>query len=159
MTTEGRGNIVIPCYLDANGRPFALEINSDGYPKVEVYTKGGDKPLSFESTVQDYQTDASLSAGAAELRSGLVPTGKLWVITTVSWEYVGTPPARMLLQLNNGSSNYTLAEWTGITSGLNYQYTGQLYIPASGYLRLYMLSATLNDDASLSMTGYQVDAL
>ncbi len=112
MSTEGKGPIVIPCYL-IGGVPYVLEVDAAGklavravgietllagglpaaldsgalkvkeQGTVTVQAAGADKLFAMESVVEGEKTNFDLPAGEAFLNGDPVPAGKIWVITAV----------------------------------------------------------------------------
>lgn len=187
MPTEGKGPIVIPCYLK-DGVPYVLEVDANGKLAVRavqietllagglpaaldsgalkvreqatltVQAAGGDKIISLESIVADFSYNLDLAAGAIAHPSSSVPTGKVWRITSLSWNYTGTPPGRVLLNVYVSGQDYIIREWQIPVSAQYYDIQTDIWLAAGAVIRLIFLNATLHNGCQLYLLGSQMDA-
>jgi len=125
---------------------------------VTVQATGADKIHAIESARLDPVNNMALNAGYQILSSTLVPAGKMWRITQITWDYGGTPPARVYIVATSGGLACLVKEWQTPVSDRYYDLQTEIWLAAGGAIELHMHNATGGDYCRLHICGYQMDA-
>jgi hypothetical protein len=128
-------------------------------PTVVIKPVNSGSLFAIESDIGNNLENLTLSAGVNNLDSSAVPTGKIWIITSIVMIYTGTVATVILrAQLIRSSTIIRLFGVNTPTSGLPYDRQGHWVLMAGDVLRMSITNATLNDDAEFSFTGWQQTA-
>lgn len=151
-------NLLTPLLVDATGRPLVV-LDSVTGGVVTVQATGGDKIFAYESAVYQNISNAALAAGTNQLVTATVGTGKVWIVSSIAIRYIGVvATVQLFARVYNGATFVTAFHISPPVSGQIYDRQGQWIVPATGYVDLIVLNATLNDSAELHVNGYQMDA-
>lgn len=164
LTSTGR---MVPVLVDATGRPLVVldAITGAAVPVTQgtspwiVAADGGDKIFSVEAPIALDVSNTALAAGSNTLTTTAVPVSKLWIITHISWKYVGTVATVQLVPfLTIGGVAVQVTSNIPPVSNQWYDRQGQFVMGAADTISLQILFATLNDDGFLRASGYQMGA-
>lgn len=116
--------------------------------------------MGYSGVVRDQQSDTNLDAGTNTLDSDTVPAGEVWVLTNISYRYVGTVTnCSLYVTIYDGSTaTYLSSKAAGtVASALFYNVEGPIVLAAGEKIRLTVFTATATDDCTLHISGYKFD--
>jgi len=163
--TMAKGPFSLLAY-DKSGVPYLIPVDTDGNIPVEVklpatltvQSKDNDKLFGMADVLREYKFESSLSGGDERLASNVVPAGQVWVVTQISWQYIGTVPGSVALEYQKSTSYFTIEGWTTVVSTAYYGYSCFIVIDAGSSIQMHMRDATAGDDARLTLLGYKMNA-
>lgn len=113
--------------------------------------------LGYSSILRSRTSNTNLSAGANTLTLGPVPSGELWVLTSIGIQYGGTVAGvTMYVTLSDGTN---LWSENSITSGKYYNFPGPgpVILEPGESISLHIYGATATDDARFHISGWIVE--
>ncbi len=108
-------------------------------------------PLSYSESI------IGMSAGTNVMFFPVVPAGEIWVITHVSWMFLGTPPSSGQFQLARVIDDTVIFRQETPVSSRTYDRQGFWVIVEDDKAQLYLEGVTAGDDSYAWLSGYRVD--
>lgn len=134
----------------------AIQANSHGY--ISGAWKKNPIQFGYSDTIQRTMSHTNLSAGSGTLADSAVPAGEIWVITTISFTYIGTVTGvRLRPDIVAGGVGCPLLEQEIAMSGKFYGFQGWWVLEEDDYLQLSISNATAGDDVYYFAIGFKVD--
>ncbi len=125
---------------------------------LRVASKGGDKIFGFESVVADVVV-TTISGAGGYIQSTVVPTGKVWLITTVMAKDKTSATTRMLFtSLRSGVEYDFYHQKKAFAADEDMCWEGQLYLGAADRVRVYFVGGLAGDNCLVTITGVQMNA-
>lgn len=116
--------------------------------------------LGYSDVLRARTSNTNLSAGYNTLTLGPVPSGELWVLTSIAMQY-GPNVSGVVIQaaIYDGSNETSLYSQANLVAGVYYNFPGPgpvILVPGD-YLRMNITGATATDDARFHVSGWIVD--
>lgn len=125
-TTSGTG---APIYMDSAGRPMVRDVSQP----------------AFSEAIRQRLAGTVSTSGQLDIYGNTVPSGHVWMITTVGFQYTGTPPAVCLNSTHDGSYPYPLARYASPSSGSWNVWTGTVWLAPGMRVHWRFANATAGD--------------
>lgn len=114
--------------------------------------------IGYSGNVRQVWANANLSAGTNNVDSNAVPSGDLWHILSLAFQYLGTSPTQVNFQQRDPAvASYNLKSVASPVSGLWYPLGTPILLAPTELLRIQVLGATAGDDLNAAAVGYRID--
>jgi hypothetical protein len=170
---EPKGFIVVPIGFGPSDDLRSIELDADDNLKVAFPAAaqglvgphgwiGGawqknPLPFGYSGFKGQYKENLSLPAGTSNLFSDVVPAGEIWVFSALSFQYTGTVPTAVNIQISDGTTFYIVYSVLAPVSTALYATQGVYIVPVGGQIAWQVQGATLNNDLKCWAVGYRVD--
>ena len=137
-----------------------LKVDSDGHVQIDVLSLPAAKNLGLlESIVIERVSNLNASEGANSLDCTTVPSGKILVVRSLCMLNNTSAVTAVTFTTNDGSDVYNLIrDMTGKAAEAALEWTGEIYIPATGYVRANWYGCTAGDDLYFDIYGCYITA-
>jgi len=159
--------------LDANGAlrvilkssditlPVSVAAAASGLVGTHGYVNGAWQknpiPFGYSSAVGEKINNTNLPAGDSYINSSTVPDGKIWILTNISYDYIGTTATLVSLVVYRNSVYINMFATYSPVSNHYYDRQGWWVLIPGERLRLYVFGATAGDKLYLDTIGFAVD--
>lgn len=134
-----------------------LQVDIKTVPTTTVQSLGGDKIFAFNSLLHGEIEDLSLNTGNNTISESFVPANEIWIITSMTLYYSGTPPTRMYGRIDHPAHFHYVTLVQSITSGIYYPLTPlQIFLEEGDRVQMRIIGATSGDIATLRYSGYKM---
>jgi len=140
LSVDTSGRLKVLPAVDYGGTFVPIMLDTYGFVPVS------NKLMPLKPTMQKERLAGTVSAtGQLDLYGTAVPTGKIMKVTTVGFQYIGTPPAVCLNSTHDGSYPYPLARYASPTSGSWNVWTGEVWLGPGMKVHWRFANATAGD--------------
>jgi len=154
----GPGNVIKPLLLDALGNVLAsvpmptavgMGFTLDAGGNLQVAGYGGNVLLGYYDRSLNKYENTDLPAGITTYDWPAVPAGKVYIVTSVSFNYTGTVTNVSLnLSIVSEGIEYLFWKTTAPVSGRSYPSPFEIAMKEGDNMRFQVRGATVHDDCS-----------
>lgn len=150
----GLGRLILG--VDSTKVLHPISAHTDGDLIVDGH--GGGSIFHYANTLMQHGENTALPAGTSAINLAAVPARFVYVYTNLIISYVGTVPlVTIAVYLVDGANVSLLYAQHPPVSGQGYDRQGYWVLKPTQNLQYKIFGATLNDDAYIDATGFQMN--
>ena len=146
-----KGNLVTPVGFNSASRPRALEVDSKDLLKIGI---GGVSSISSKGISV---SNLSLPTGSSSLYSDAVPSGKIWIVSSVSVRYIGSTASDIYVMMVLAGTAVMVFAQKPPSNAVSYDRQGWWILQPGDNILWGVSNATLNDDLNGYATICELD--
>jgi hypothetical protein len=114
--------------------------------------------LGYSERIARQWSNESLPSGNSDVNDSVVPSGEIWIITSIAFEYGGTPPpTAVTVRLSDGVKVYSYWAQAAPASAISYGREGYWVLRPGDKLSLRVVGAAAGHYLRGWATGFRVD--
>lgn len=158
---------VFPLLVDASGRPIvymmgnnagtptAVSVDASGRPIVVA--QFGSSLLNVSDVIHPRVDTSWASAGSFSVSLGGPPSGEIWKITLIEWNYGGNPAGVTVnADLNDGSGDKIIEYYGTVTIGTIFKLPYELWMKNPDTIVLRFFNVHAADSSTCLMFGHKM---